>query len=106
MNISDRGIIKWQPFNSCFNAQLVIKDIKKVKNRKTYPNLSEDQLENIEEKIKEAYNLKLFVQIKYYYDGIINVIEGQINGISPNDQKLYLNNKIIYFKQILNVKEL
>ena len=26
--VIDRGIIKWQPFNSCFNSEEVIKDLK------------------------------------------------------------------------------
>ena len=29
--MSDRGIIKWQPFNSCFNGSDIIKDISKKK---------------------------------------------------------------------------
>ena len=99
----DRGIIKWQPFNSCFNANVIIQDINKKKNKESYPILSEDQLEKIEDTIKDAYILKEDVGIKYYYDG--NIIEkvGKINYLDMQNKNIYLSNKIIYFKQILKI---
>ncbi len=99
----DRGIIKWQPFNSLFNANVIINDINKEKSKESCPILSEDQLENIEDVIKDAYILKQDVDIKYYYDG--NVIErlGKINYLDMQNKNICLNNKIIYFKQILNI---
>ena len=99
----DRGIIKWQPFNSCFNASVIIKDINMKKNKKICPILSEDQLENIEDTVKNAYILKQNVDIKYYYDG--NIIEktGKINYLDFQNKNICLSNKIIYFKQILKI---
>ena len=49
----DRGMIKWQPFNSCFNTQDIIEDISKKKEREKiqFPTLSEDQLGVLEDKI-------------------------------------------------------
>lgn len=104
--IIDRGIIKWQPFDSCFNSNTILKDINHLKERKKFPILSEEQLNLIEEKVWESYNLKLEVNISYYYDGNIKNITGKINGINVNEKKLYLNNIIVYFKQILNIEEL
>ncbi len=99
----DRGIIKWQPFNSLFNASVIINDINIEKSKEKCPILSEDQLENIEEAIKDAYLLKQDVDIKYYYDG--NIIErlGKINYLDMQNKNICLSNKIIYFKQILNI---
>ena len=99
----DRGIIKWQPFNSCFNAGVIIQDINKEKRKEKCPILSEDQLENIEDTIKDAYILKQDVNIKYYYDG--NIIErlGKINYLDIQKKNICLSNKIIYFKQILKI---
>ena len=64
----DRRIIKWQPFNSCFNSNFIVKDINDKKEREKFPTLSEDQLNVLEEKIRESYNLKLIINMEYYYD--------------------------------------
>ena len=47
----DRGIIKWQPFDSCYSGSKILKDINNEKNREIFPTLSEDQLCILEEKI-------------------------------------------------------
>ena len=97
----DRGIIKWQPFNSLFNASIIINDINIEKNKESCPILSEDQLENIEDTIKDAYILKQDVDIKYFYDGNIIEKSGKINYLDMQKKNICLSNKIIYFKQIL-----
>lgn len=103
-NSYDRGLIKWQPFNSCFNQELAIKDIYKFKNRKYFPTLSEDQLEIISNRILESYNLKLIVNIEYYYDGDIKNVNGKINLLDTLNKKIYLNKQVIYLNQILKIK--
>ncbi len=102
----DRGIIKWQPFNSLFNPINIIDDINDSKNRKKFPELSEDQIKEIEEKIMEAYNLKLIINLKYYYDGRIKNIKGKISFLNIPKKLLYLNNLELYFKQILEIEEI
>ncbi len=104
-NFNDRGIIKWQPFNSCFNCEEMMQDIEKAKNKQKYPILSEDQLSNLEHQIINAYNLKLTIKIFYYYDGNIKNENGQINYLNTHTKKLYLNNIKIYFNQILKISE-
>ena len=99
----DRGIIKWQPFDSCYSSKNIVHNIALEKIKIDMPALSEDQLERIEEKIIDAYNLNLNIKIKYYYDGIIKYEKGKINYINTQEKKIYLNNKYIYFKQILNI---
>ncbi|MBE5806328.1 MAG: YolD-like family protein [Clostridiales bacterium] len=99
----DRGIIKWQPFNSCMEPNKIIKDIKKQKSRYTLPTLSEEQLQNIGEKIIDAYNLKLIVKLQYYFDGNIYETTGKINYLSIPEKKICINNKFLYFKQLLNI---
>lgn len=105
-NLTDRGIIKWQPFNSCFDSNSIIKDIKSSKERMLFPILSDDQIYIIEEKIIESFNLKLYIIVEYYYDGNIKKIKGKINYLNLQDKKLYINNISIYFKQILKITEL
>ena len=46
--MTDRGIIKWQPFNSCFSSASVLNEVNKEKNKVAFPELSEDQCLKIE----------------------------------------------------------
>lgn len=99
----DRGIIKWQPFDSCYSSLKIINDINKTKNKVVLPTLSEDQLYLIEEKIFTAFYLKEIIALDYFYNGKILKIKGKINYIDKQQKKIYINNKIIYFKQIINI---
>ena len=44
----DRGIIKWQPFDSCYSSSKILNDIHNKKSREILPTLSEDQLDILE----------------------------------------------------------
>ena len=55
LEIHDRGMVKWQPFDSLLSSKKVAREIIKEKNKVAMPTLSEDQLLNIEEKVLEAY---------------------------------------------------
>lgn len=99
----DRGIIKWQPFNSCFSSSKILREINDSKNKEIFPELSEDQLNKIEITIKNAFILRIQVNITYYYNGKKLYYNGMISGINNQEKKIYLNNKCIYFKQILDI---
>lgn len=99
----DRGIIKWQPFDSCYSGDKILKDISSEKNRKVLPILSEDQLSFLEEKIFDSYHLNEKINIEYFYNGKFYLIAGKIDSINFQEKKLYIKNHIIYFKQIINI---
>lgn len=102
----DRGIIKWQPFDSCFNSKQIICDLENEKEKQNLPILSEDQLNVLEEEVINAYNLKQLINVQYYYNGDIKNINGQINFINFQKKEMFLNNVGIYFKQIIKIEEL
>ena len=104
----DRGIIKWQPFNSCFNANEIVEDININKNeiKEKRPILSEDQLNILDWQLKNAYILKSVINLKYYYDGEIKNLIGKITSFDYLNKKICLNKQIIYFKQILEIDEI
>ncbi len=104
----DRGIIKWQPFNSCFNTLEIMEEVndEKEKKQEMFPKLSEDQLINLDSKIREAYNLKLVISIEYYYDGKIKNLIGKITNFDYLNKNIYINKNKIYFNQILKIKEI
>ncbi len=99
----DRGIIKWLPFNSCVSTQEIVADIVQEKAKIKMPTLSDDQLSKIEETIITAYNLHAGINIKYFYGGIVKNDKGIIKNIYRQEKKIYLNNKYIFFKQILSI---
>lgn len=99
----DRGIIKWKPFNSCISSIDLIKEIENKKNKKSFPILSEDQLKEMNEFINDAYNLKININIEYFYNDNIKLIKGKINNINYQEKKICINNKYIYYKQIIKI---
>ena len=101
--MNDRGIIKWQPFDSCFSSNKILKDIVNTKSKKIFPTLSQDQINILEEKIIDAYHLNISINITYFYNGFIYNINGIISNIDSNKKCIFIKNKIIYFKQILNI---
>ena len=67
----DRGIIKWQPFNSVAPSKEIINKLDREKQKIDKPILSEEQLDIIQNNLFEAYNNELETIIKYYKNGII-----------------------------------
>lgn len=101
----DRGMIKWQPFDSLTNFKKMKIDLQRKKNKKEMPILSEDQLVNIENIIKEAYFNKNKIKIYYYLNGAILNKEVKIKNIDYYKKQIILSdNTNIYYKQIINVK--
>ncbi len=102
----DRGMIKWQPFDSCFNSKELVINLKQEREKICLPILSEDQLIALEEKVINAYNLKQFINVQYYYEGNIKIIKGKIDFINFLKKEMFLNNVGIYFSQIIKIEEL
>ena len=98
----DRGIIKWRPFNSLGNTSKMILASNKQKTRISMPILSEDQVYEINDKIKCSLNN--LVNIKYYQNGYLYEINGTIKKIDAINKYLYINNKRIYFRFIVKFK--
>lgn len=99
----DRGMIKWEPFNSVIPSSKVIKDVINEKNKIKKPILSEEQLKNIEQKLIDSYNSKENIIISYFQNGYILNEEGIIKKIDYINKKVYLDYKIIYFSQITDI---
>lgn len=100
----DRGMIKWLPFNSIINGELVVNSIEKEKSKIVKPTLSEEQIQNIENAILESMINEIPLTFKIYKGGFINEISGMVVNIDSVKQKIYLDNhKYLYFREIVNV---
>ena len=95
----------WKPFNSVVSTKDMCTDIINNKNIIEMPSLSNDQLNDIENKIFTSYYSKCNLEILYYYMGKIYKIISLIKYIDKIKMQIILGNgKILYFKQIVNVK--
>ena len=103
----DRGMIKWAPFDSVIGTKKLCYDILKDKDYIELPTLSQEQLIDIENSILSSYYSKSNLKITYYYMGKIYFINSKIKYIDKIKQQLILSNgKILFFKQIINVKNI
>ena len=105
--IHDRGMIKWQPFDSLLSTKKVAKEIINEKSKVAMPTLSEDQLLNIEEKVLEAYYNGETVRLVYYRKGTYYTKTSLIKYIDEYKKQLILNDgSILYFKQIVKIEQI
>ncbi len=102
--MKDRGMMKWMPFDSLSSSKQMVSEILKEKRKKEKPLMSDDQLFEIEQKLKEAYHSRIPVQIIYFYQGNF---QEKVNIIWQifHDQKriLFQDGSSLYFDQILSV---
>lgn len=100
----DRNNIKWAPFNSVINGSDVLKEINEEKSRVTKPVLSEDQLEEIENKIFEAMANESTIELIFYKNNHFYKTTGKITNVSPAQKKITINHKnSYYFSNIIKI---
>ena len=103
--MNDRGMMKWQPFDSLGNSARMKKEIARSKNKKEMPLLSEDQLSKINTKIQEAYFNFSDIKITYFFNNNIITKKVKIKKIDYNLKQLILSdNTKLFYKQVINVE--
>ncbi len=102
--MNDRGIIKWMPFQSLPQEE-VLKKILKDKERITKPILSKEQQEELEKQLVEAFYEQTEITLTIYLSGFIKKITSQVIKLNSSDHTILLkNNKKILFQQILEIE--
>ncbi len=99
----DRGMIKWAPFNSVISGKEIIYNIQKERNKKKMPILSDEQKQSNEQKIIEAFYEQKIISIQYFYNNNIIQKTGTIKKIDSTFHKIYFNQQILIFEQILSI---
>ena len=100
----DRGIIKWQPFNSVTPSKEIINKLIKEKQKINKPVLSEEQLVCLQSSLLESYNNEIKSLIEYYKNGVILKDIAKIKILDLSHNRIILdNNKIIFFNQIIKI---
>lgn len=87
-----RGMVKWQPFASLPEQANYIKRVLYEHNKQEKPELSIEQLEELNKQILEAYHSGALVMITYYHDGYVYLVEGVIEKIDPIHQGIVIKN--------------
>ncbi len=94
--MSDRGIIKWAPFSSVINGNILLKEIHEEKSRIIKPTLSEEQIQELED--------KTLVTIFFYKSEHIYILKGIISKINTATKEITVNNqKVIFFSNIIRI---
>lgn len=100
---NERNMIKWLPFNSVVSSKEMINEILKEKIKIKMPNLSEEQKNYIENSIIDAFYQNETIYVEYFYNGKIYNFKSKIKKIDLIYHKIYFNNKILSFNQIVKV---
>lgn len=102
--MSDRKMVKWQPFNSLMNPNKVINEILYEKEKIKKPVLSTDQLVILDQKIIFAYESNIEVNIVYYKNGYLKNKTGIIKTIDRTNHKIiFNNNQYLYLDTIVDI---
>lgn len=100
--MSDRGMVKWNPFNAVAPGSYMINEVLQEKNKVSMPILSDDQKLMLQSKMIEAFNNQEIIKVKYFRNGKYYVREGIITNIDPNSQKIVINRAFsVFFSQII-----
>ena len=98
--MSDRDFKKWKPFNSVVPARELLKKERSI----DLPELTEEQLERFEEKLKSSMYLKSKLKIIYIENNEFKSIEDYVVKLDPLKKNIYFKNKKINFRQIYDIK--
>ena len=101
--MNDRGIIKWQPFDSVFSSAIIKKEVSNKKKKIAKPILSEEQKLTNENNLLQAYHENIPLNITYFSSNNIFKISKRISKINIVNQKIIFDDfTYIYFDQIIN----
>lgn len=99
----DRGFIKWQPFNSVISNKTILNGLEKKKEIEK-PTLFPENIENLNNKIIEAYYSQSKINVIFYEKNEIKKIKTTIHKIDASRNLIELDNhKKIVFNQIINI---
>ena len=100
--MSDRGMKKWAPYSSLIEQATCLEEMKYQRNKIPRPILTEDQKDKINY-VLQTYKHGQIVNIKFYNDGYIYVIETAIKRIDLENRKLILENGKLDFINIVDI---
>lgn len=104
--MTNRGMIKWQPFSAVIPGNKIIDNLLKEKYKIKMPELSEEQINEFERLIIESYTNQENILLIIFRNGHLfkkNCIVSNINNITS--KITFYDGSFVYFNQIINIKK-
>lgn len=86
----DRGIIKWAPFDALVGYGAMIGELKRRLHKSEKPLLSDDQYEELNQKMNLSMVHNLDIVISYYHDGYIRHSFGKVKRLDMISKTLIM----------------
>ena len=102
--MNDRGMIKWQPFDSVYSSKELEQEILIKRGKISKPILSDEQKNNLETDLFHAYHENIPIKITFFQSNRLFKITKRIIKIILINQKIIFDDaSYIYFDQIVNI---
>ena len=99
----ERGMIKWAPFASVIDSNILVNEILEEKEKINKPILTDDRYINIEDDILYSYKNNEYINIEYFKNGKICKIKEKVYKIDTFSKQIILSNKTkLNFNIIIN----
>jgi len=102
--MSDRGMMKWNSFNALLAHGSTVKKMMQERTKIPKPELSIDQLEELNDLTMLAYTDKRKVTVYYYSRGYIKDCKGVILSIDISSNCLVFDDNKVKFKSIIKME--
>lgn len=101
---NNRNIVKWQPFSAVIPGSYIVNKIINDKCKVKKPELSEEQIKEIEELVVISYSNQEPFHFHYFYNGKIIIKYGFVKEINSVLKKILLNDDTsLFFNQIVSI---
>jgi hypothetical protein len=100
----DRGIIKWAPFDALVGYHSILGQMRYRMGKSDQPILSDDQYQELNEKLQFAFQFNLEIDVTYFHDGYARTTFGKIKKLDFVHQQIILTSfERIHSNQILEI---
>jgi stalled ribosome alternative rescue factor ArfA len=88
-----RGMVKWNAFNALVDQGERLARLRVDRQRQPKPQLSQQQKEELDSLLQEAWSTKAPVCITYYHEGFFQDIRGLITKVQPTERTISIDKK-------------
>ena len=96
-----RGMVKWNAFNALIDQGERLAKLRIDRQRQPQPKLSQQQKEELDTFLQEAWQTKEWIRATYYDQGFFYPVEGVITGLQPIEKTISINKKRYNVSQIV-----
>lgn len=100
----ERGMVKYQPYQSLVDQASILSRVRYEKNKKPKPRISSDMAEEINEIL--THYAREEVRALYYEDGYVYPLIGKISRIDVFERSMTMEGKRIPFSRLVGLERL